>query len=147
MRTFELLGFRFHIGTGERAAEHDYGAGTDDERDDQGGPSLDEVGPASSPVKRSFIQKREVVRWGSREVVTARGDLECIRVALPPMARHAEKDNTTKSHPFPTGFLAPSGGDAYNGDSCGRGSVVEHHLAKVRVASSNLVARSDKTPW
>jgi hypothetical protein len=27
---------------------------------------------------------------------------------------------------------------------CGRGSVVEHHLAKVRVASSNLVARSDK---
>ncbi len=25
---------------------------------------------------------------------------------------------------------------------CGRGSVVEHHLAKVRVASSNLVARS-----
>jgi hypothetical protein len=29
---------------------------------------------------------------------------------------------------------------------CGRGSVVEHHLAKVRVASSNLVARSDKSP-
>ena len=27
---------------------------------------------------------------------------------------------------------------------CGRGSVVEHHLAKVRVASSNLVARSVK---
>ena len=27
---------------------------------------------------------------------------------------------------------------------CGRGSVVEHHLAKVRVASSNLVARSNK---
>jgi hypothetical protein len=30
---------------------------------------------------------------------------------------------------------------------CGRGSVVEHHLAKVRVASSNLVARSDQRPW
>ena len=29
---------------------------------------------------------------------------------------------------------------------CGRGSVVEHHLAKVRVASSNLVARSRKGP-
>jgi hypothetical protein len=28
---------------------------------------------------------------------------------------------------------------------CGRGSVVEHHLAKVRVASSNLVARSGET--
>ncbi len=29
---------------------------------------------------------------------------------------------------------------------CGRGSVVEHHLAKVRVASSNLVARSTENP-
>jgi hypothetical protein len=36
---------------------------------------------------------------------------------------------------------------AYNERPCGRGSVVEHHLAKVRVASSNLVARSKKTPW
>ena len=31
-------------------------------------------------------------------------------------------------------------------EHCGRGSVVEHHLAKVRVASSNLVARSNKPP-
>src|SRR5687767_10144299 len=40
------------------------------------------------------------------------------------------------------------GGEAhlYNGAHCGRGSVVEHHLAKVRVASSNLVARSRKPP-
>jgi hypothetical protein len=29
-------------------------------------------------------------------------------------------------------------------ERCGRGSVVEHHLAKVRVAGSNPVARSDK---
>jgi hypothetical protein len=29
-------------------------------------------------------------------------------------------------------------------ERCGRGSVVEHHLAKVRVAGSNPVARSEK---
>jgi hypothetical protein len=29
-------------------------------------------------------------------------------------------------------------------EHCGRGSVVEHHLAKVRVAGSNPVARSEK---
>ena len=54
--------------------------------------------------------------------------------------QHAESDSVW----FPSGYSTRVFQVRRNVHSCGCGAVVAHHLAKVRVASSNLVIRSNE---
>ena len=58
----------------------------------------------------------------------------------------AQSVEQSTENPRVGGSSPPQGTISFFGSICGSGSVVEHRLAKARVASSNLVFRSSLSP-